>query len=76
MTSFTNKNVLNLLRNLPRLSISNLRNNDGAVKKVIKFLIQIIYKHWRYLKNKFIDFCTYSQICKYYSFNKIFDLRV
>lgn len=34
MTSFTNKNVLNLLRNLPRLSISNLRNNDGAVKKV------------------------------------------
>lgn len=34
MTSFTNKSVLNLLRNLPRLSISNLRNNDGAVKKV------------------------------------------
>ncbi|XP_060862847.1 large ribosomal subunit protein uL15m [Metopolophium dirhodum] len=33
MTSFTNKYVLNLLRNLPRLSISNLRNNDGAVKK-------------------------------------------
>jgi len=34
MTSFTNKNVLNLLRNLPRLSLSNLRNNDGAVKKI------------------------------------------
>lgn len=38
MSSFTNKNVLHLLRNLPRLSISNLKNNDGAVKKVIQYM--------------------------------------
>lgn len=42
MTSFTNKNILNLLRNLPRITISNLKNNDGAVKKVIILSIQFL----------------------------------
>lgn len=55
MTSFTNKNVLNLLRNLPRLTISNLRNNDGAVKKVktifnISVVIKVLNKKKYILK--------------------------